>query len=916
MVLTVVRSVLPTVGWHSHERSGAVLYMQEAGAIWHGFSRAFIATSVGFLVAIGPAMGQKTADWQVEGVLAALHDRDEAVWIHALDTLGEFELLPAQQQALVSDARYQDIISFLADTQSNPLQAAALKAIAVTGAASEHTTALKIIPLLQDGDREVRQAAVDALSHLRAHSHLNQILPRLHDREPAVQQAAIQAVGHLGGPQHAYLLRPFLLIPPTSAATPQSPLSPVNTAPLDLRLATIQALAELGASNYSAELVPFLLNSNPQLRQAASQALGQLNARDRIPDLVRLLEDPRWQARDAASQALGFLEATSTIPHATTLLGHPSWPVRQVAIHTLVRLGTREAIPSIAHLLTDPEAKVRAAAAEALGQLGDSTNGERLLLLLQDEAVVVRQAAIAAIGQLGNSQPDNTQLDSPQQHNNFANIRAVTSLLDDRDSSVRQAALRTLAQLNARATQPQIVALLRDRDAGVRQAAVLALGQLEAHNALPFLLPLLVDDSAKVQQATGEAVSQLLWRETALGINSPATLQEGQNVSEEHEIEAISASLNLLHNRQWSARQVGVQLLSHLEVPDPLPHITARLSDRHPDVRQTAYVTWVQLGPHNVPNIYQLLESTYGSSLTDRAHLRFLAYYSSGGHPDAITTLQWLGKPLERPSLENTRQRVQLLEQLYLHWPSTEGAPKLRSDMAQLMAQLVSNGNWTSGGIQRQEQQSLLTELETSLRQDGFTTRADTIRSARSGLSHQRQLRLLRRYLTGHAITWLMLWLLYPICVPIQILVWHPWLRRILGHGYIGWLLLRVPVLRARLLAPWQAALSGNSFAGSPLSGDSFDRHRLAPNSPLCSTEAIEHLDLYNYRYLGASSTFLTCDWPQRDHRSTPSIRNQIAHFSVSGPAYVRKAVLVTVDAEACERGVETAVRGVVARTV
>ncbi|MEL7084084.1 MAG: HEAT repeat domain-containing protein [Cyanobacteria bacterium J06597_1] len=871
--------------------------MQEAGAMWHRVAGAFTAAGIGFLVVLSPVMGQEPAEWQVEGVLAALQDRDETVWIHALDTLGDFELLPAQQQALVSDTRYQDIISFLADTQSDPLQASALRAIAVTGTASEPTTALKILPLLQDSDGDVRQAAIDALSQLQARSHLNQILPRLRDRDSVVQQAAIRAVGHLGNPQHASHLEPFLLAPPTTAA-PQSPLGPVNAAPVDLRLATVQALADLGASNYSDDLVPFLLNSNPQLRQAASQALGQLNASDRIPDLLQLLEDPRWQARDAASQALGHLGATSTIPHNTALLNHPSWPVRQVAIHTLVRLDAREVSSTIARLLADPEAEVRAAAAEALGQLGNNTNSERLLLLLQDDAVVVRQAAIAAIGKLGNLQPNHSQPD------NRSAIQAVTVLLGDRDSSVRKTTLRTLAQLNARETRPQIVELLRDRDAGVRQAAILALAKLEAHNALPHLLPLLEDTSAAVQQAAGEAVSQLLWGEPALEVTSTATVRADRPALAESDTKAISTILNLLHHRQWSIRQVGVQVLGRVEIPDRVPQILERLRDRHPEVRQTALTIWEQLAPHTVPTILQLLDGTYDLSHTDRAHLRFLAYYSSGGNPEVIATLQWLGKPSVSPTVATLYQRVQLLEQLYLLWPSTADAPDLRSDMAQLMAQLVSDGDWRSGWIQGREQRSLLARLDARLRQDGFASRADTIHAARSGLQLQQQLILLRRYLIGHAITWLMLWLLYPMCLPIQILVWHPWSRRILGHGYVGCLLTWVPILRIRLFTKWGVSKQVHEI-GALACRKRFGGADLWPGDSNNKNER-PHFD---YRLHIASTVFPTC----RIQKLLPSTKtakitskslHSLKHWWCSRPV-----LLVHLPAEKCAEGVEAAIR-------
>ncbi|MGK7911991.1 MAG: HEAT repeat domain-containing protein [Synechococcus sp.] len=865
--------------------------MQEAGAGWHRVAGTIAAVGVSFFIVVMPGSAQEAESWQIQGALAALDDREEAVWIRALNRLGGFDLTRSQQQELRSDERYQGIVSFLAETHSDALQASALRAIAAAGHTAEPTS-LKVLPLLQDSDGAVRQAAIDALAQLQARRHLNQILPLLYDGDVRVRQAAILAVGRLGGPQHALHLRPFLFTPPDpSDSTHAALLAPVDDGPVDLRLVTVAALAELEASDYRVDLVPLLLNSSPQLRQAASHALGQLGADDLIPEFLRLLEDPRWQAREAASQTLGLLGSRESVQQVMGLLQHPSWPVRQIAIQTLVRLNAREAIPSITSLLSAPEAEVRAAAATALGQMGGGEDSELLLALLHDDAVGSRQAAVTAIGRLGEP----------------GYGLQILELLGDRDSTVRQATLHALAQLNARETTPQIVPLLRDSDADVRQAAVMALGELEAQNALPQLLQLLTDESVQVQQVTGAVVAQLLQTESIGDVVTVDSRAAGRNRTQ-----FIETIPSLLHHRQWTVRQTGLRILGQVELPERIPLIVTGLRDRRLEVRQTALSTWEQLCPHTVSTIAPLLETTYDLAHADRAHLRFSAYYGSGGRAEAIVAIQWLGKPSVRPAVRNTSQRIQVLEQLYLLWPDTAETPHLRSDLAQLMAQLVSDGDWASGWMQGRQQRLLLGKLEARLRQDGFVARANTIRSARSGLLQQRQLLLLRRYLIGHAVTWLMLWLLYPLCLPIQILVWHPWLRRILGHIYIGYLLARVPFLRSHLLVSWGTPIVSKRLNfGMVYDCEEADRIGKCGSASSRSTDASAELDMYDYRLLAATGSFPSCELPPPGERSRQSVRSSLASASIS--ASLNKAVLVSVDVNACERGVETAVRRVVA---
>jgi hypothetical protein len=59
-----------------------------------------------------------------------------------------------------------------------------------------------------------------------------------------------------------------------------------------------------------------------------------------------------------------------------------------------------------------------------------------------------------------------------------------------------------------------------------------------------------------------------------------------------------------------------------------------------------------------------------------------------------------------------------------------------------------------------------------------------------------------------HAAFWLALIFAYPKFPQVQaIFFWNPWVRKILGVGYVGFLLTWVPFLRRKLFEPFKPSL-------------------------------------------------------------------------------------------------------------
>src|SRR6185295_9567118 len=132
----------------------------------------------------------------------------------------------------------------------------------------------------------VRRFAVGHLPNIADEWALNRLVAALDDGDAEVREAAVAALGSLGP----------LAVAPVSALLQREPKP-------EIRSAALQLLGELGGAP-AAELMPFLADSDPGVRRAAAFALrgGGPTADDAL-HAAALDEDP--EVRQGALDALG-----------------------------------------------------------------------------------------------------------------------------------------------------------------------------------------------------------------------------------------------------------------------------------------------------------------------------------------------------------------------------------------------------------------------------------------------------------------------------------------------------------------------------------------------------------------------------------------------------------------------------------
>ncbi|KAK3332775.1 hypothetical protein B0T19DRAFT_354377 [Cercophora scortea] len=349
---------------------------------------------------------------------------------------------------------------------------------------------------LEDEDRHVRQAAIEALQGRTdlTEGMLQGIAARLEDKDWRVRQAAIEAL------QGRTDLTEGML--QGIAAR----LEDKDGYDWRVRQAAIEALQ--GRTDLTEGMLQGIAarleDKDRDVRQAAIEALqGRTDLIEgMLQGIAARLEDEDWRVRQAAIEALqgrtGLIEGM--LQGIAARLEDKDEDVRWAAIEALQGRTdlTEGMLQGIAARLEDKDRDVRWAAIEALQGRTDLTEGmlQGIAARLEDKDRDVRQAAIEALqGRTGLTE---------------GMLQGIAARLEDKDGYVRQAAIRAL-QGRTDLTEGMlqgIAARLEDEDWRVRQAAIRALqGRTDlTEGMLQGIAARLEDEDWRVRRAAIDAL--------------------------------------------------------------------------------------------------------------------------------------------------------------------------------------------------------------------------------------------------------------------------------------------------------------------------------------------------------------------------------------------------------------------------
>ncbi len=302
-------------------------------------------------------------------------------------------------------------------------------------------------------------------------------------------------------------------------------------------------------------LVETLSADQPELRMASANALGRIGNKAGTKALVERLGDPDPRVRARAARALGRIEDPRAVAALRKRLDDESVEVRRESADSLGRIGGDEALSALLGLLDDDSETVRRIAANSLGNFGSAKPLDALVSLLSDESETVRRAAVFSLIELLSNAPGQQShelrermveklsatdhrsvvdslvdiLDQGTQAHQRRNaawllgrvagddnresaIRALASVLDDKDGMTAQFAATSIAEVGGEAAEDALLDVLDDPEASseARAKAAFTLGKVGDERARRRLDEIIDDtDDEDVRKRAFSALSKL-----------------------------------------------------------------------------------------------------------------------------------------------------------------------------------------------------------------------------------------------------------------------------------------------------------------------------------------------------------------------------------------------------------------------
>ncbi|MGB3640619.1 MAG: HEAT repeat domain-containing protein, partial [Rivularia sp. (in: cyanobacteria)] len=600
-----------------------------------------------------------------------------------------------------------------------------------------------------------------------------------------------------------------------------------------------------------------------EVRVSAARALGNLGdaAKPYVKDILDLIKDKSVEPylRASAAGALGNM-GDAKKPYLQDILDliedkSLDLNIRIAAVSTLKDMGdiAKPYIKEIIDIIKDESVNsdARTTAAFALGDMGDAAKPyiKEIFDLIKDESVdsQVRYGAASALSQMG---------DAAKPY-----LKEIFDLIKDEsvDKQVRSSAAEGLGNLGdaAKPFVKDIADIFKDKSVEpyFRSSAASALSQM-GDAAKPYLKDILdfVKDKSVESYARISAAQAL----GNLGETAKPYFKEILDLIKDKSVDLdirSSAAQALENIQQLKLEEIAIIL----------------------------------------DNVYYAGQSSTNSPRGGFDYWRFSTYLLSGGSEEVKTLLKWTGYPKKRPDKLTHDEAVKTLNTFANTWQHAQGLIRLRNDLAKQIAVVARKRSWKPQDIK------LLEQHYRNLKQARYNE-ADTLQSVIINLKGWQWFSKFRKIILIHAAFWLLLIFAYPKSPQIQaIFFWNPWVRRIFGMGYVGFLLAWIPFLRHKLFQPFQPSLLADAGLNN------FDERIYFPESGITQTQiSVETRYISSLPKITAISQVI------------PNIQGQIVLEGDSGlgkSMFLRclvktsKRIIVYLPARKCEKGVIEAIQ-------
>ncbi|MCB9905384.1 MAG: HEAT repeat domain-containing protein [Planctomycetes bacterium] len=211
-------------------------------------------------------------------------------------------------------------------------------------------------------DTPSRVEAILSLEGTETVSVVDVLIPVLNDKELEVREAAIRVLGHFKEP--APIAEIFVQLEESKKDTE--------------RLGLLQAIAIGSYQGPSESLIACLDDKSWDVRRRAVQALSSRQEKSSIPKFVELTTDRESAVRCAALEGLTALSAREVIDPALVCLQDEVWQVRSSAIQALSVMRDKKSIEPLMARMELEEGRLQADIGEALSEVTGKNYGQSI----------------------------------------------------------------------------------------------------------------------------------------------------------------------------------------------------------------------------------------------------------------------------------------------------------------------------------------------------------------------------------------------------------------------------------------------------------------------------------------------------------------------------------------------------------
>ncbi len=348
-------------------------------------------------------------------------------------------------------------------------------------------------------------------------------------------------------------------------------LAAARSGPKPVRIAAIQATAEIGDASAVPVLVQMLDETDREIAQAAQTGLATLPGQEADAAVVAMFNSGNAGRQITALDLMGRRRMTSGIPVLWKTAGDANSQVRPAAIKAIGELGGPEQVPALLDLL------------------GDVQKSEDLN--------AVEQALVAACTRAADAQTG----------------RLISRFKQARPSQ-KAVLVRVLSAVGGADALQTILAAVKSDDAEVRSAAVRALGTWKTVDAAPHLLAL--------ARETSDPAERTLFLRGYLNLAARGEL------SMEQRVEMCRQAASMIQRDDEKKLLLGT--LSNIQSPATVALIVPYLDD--PGIRQEAAMAVVTIAerafrgrgaarraPELIAPLERVVETTANEDLAKRA---------------------------------------------------------------------------------------------------------------------------------------------------------------------------------------------------------------------------------------------------------------------------------------------------------